>query len=100
MVARRPFRYEPSVDCDGERHGVDHFVLDADGEELAWVPDEETGRLLAASSEMFNVLQSIKNNVDWGYAYCPICRCTLSGQHRRGCDLVAALAKALGHSTA
>ena len=48
-LGKMPWRYECHGDSDGETAGYDHFVLDADGHELAVVPNEEIGRLMAAS---------------------------------------------------
>jgi hypothetical protein len=56
-----PWRYEPSGDCDGERFGTDHFVLDGNGDELAVAPDAETGRAMAATLELLASLEGLIN---------------------------------------
>lgn len=54
-----PFRYEPSGDSDGFTAGIDHFVLDANGEELACAPNEEIGLLFAASPDLYRELRHL-----------------------------------------
>jgi len=56
---RFPFRYEPSGDSDGEHVGIDHFVLDADGDEMACPPTEEIGLLFAAAPQLQAATESL-----------------------------------------
>lgn len=48
-----PWRYEPSGDSDGELVGTDHFVLDADGNEIACPPCEETAVLMVKGANAY-----------------------------------------------
>jgi hypothetical protein len=86
---RTPFVYEASGDSDGEYAGVDHFVLDADGEQMACAPSEEVGLLFAAAPEMLAAckaaLVAINNH--------PFGSDNFGGIER---DLKAAIAKAKG----
>lgn len=49
---KTPFRYECYGDSDGELVGYDHFVFDANGDEISHAPDEKTGRLFAAAPDL------------------------------------------------
>lgn len=64
---KRPFRYEPCGDSDGETHGIDHFVVDAEGFEIACPPDEETARLLAASADLLAACERTLADLDQNY---------------------------------
>jgi hypothetical protein len=48
-AVKREWTYSPAGDCDGERVGTDHFVLDGNYDEVVIAPDEESGRLIAAA---------------------------------------------------
>lgn len=52
-----PLRYEPSGDCDGERTGIDHFVFDEEGNEVACPPNEYLARMFAAAPDMLTACQ-------------------------------------------
>lgn len=58
--APHPWRYAPESDTDGFTIGTDHFVLDADGNEVCVAPDEPTARLLAAAPLMLEQLARIR----------------------------------------
>lgn len=55
VVAPSPWRYAPESDSDGFTIGTDHFVLDAEGDELAVAPNENTARLVAAAPDLLRV---------------------------------------------
>ncbi len=68
-----PWRYEPQWDSDGETAGVDHFVLDASGDEIACPPHEGTARLMAAAPALLEALKRL--------AYTPECWCLMGVGH-------------------
>lgn len=54
-----PWRYEPCGDSDGFTAGTDHFVLDADGNEIACPPCDDTARKMAAAPDLHNALVTL-----------------------------------------
>lgn len=47
-----PWRYAPVSDSDGERIGTDHFILDANGDEVGVARTAEEGLLTAAGPDL------------------------------------------------
>ncbi len=62
---KTPFTYECHGDSDGELVGYDHFVLDADGNELCIAPDEDTGRLFAASPRLLEACETLVRLIEY-----------------------------------
>lgn len=74
---KTPFRYECQGDSDGETVGCDHFVFDADGNEIALAPDAATGRLFAASPRLLaacrKAADAFRDNLSmWAYKNEPV----------------------------
>ncbi len=53
------WEYAPESDSDGFTIGVDHFVIDSEGNQIACAPDEPRGRLIAAAPRMLAALESL-----------------------------------------
>jgi hypothetical protein len=59
------WRYEPSGDSDGERAGIDHFVIEVTGpnpndwREIACPPSRDHALLIAAAPDMLEILKTI-----------------------------------------
>ncbi len=69
MKAQPPFAYRPEWDSDGEVAGVDHFVIDANEEEIACAPSEEIGLLWAAAPDLLEAAyraRDILAEAEWG----------------------------------
>ena len=62
-----PFRYECVGDVDGHLVGYDHFVYDADGEELTNAPNERVGMLFAAAPDLLTALRGMLAAARCGY---------------------------------
>ena len=62
---RPPFRYEYEHPI-GEEANRDHYVLDADGHELACLRDEETARLFAAAPDLLAAAEALLEFWDAG----------------------------------
>ena len=66
-----PFRYAPEGDCDGERYGIDHFVLDANGDELCVAPNQTTAEFVVracnAHDELVSALETLVADVEAEY---------------------------------
>ncbi len=54
-----PWTYEPSGDSDGEQVWMDHFVMDANGEEVCCAANEKRGRLIAAAPDLLEACQRL-----------------------------------------
>lgn len=46
------WKYEPCGDSDGEVIGIDHFVIDENGDEIACPRNEKTARLISAAPDL------------------------------------------------
>ncbi len=57
-IRKTPWVYEPSSDVDGDpvyetpTVGTDHFVLSADGDEIACAANEDEARLISAAPDL------------------------------------------------
>lgn len=58
-MIKGPFKYEPS----GDNEGMDHFVLDNEGNEIACAPNEETAKLLTSSWDLKRVCELLVNSI-------------------------------------
>ena len=57
--APAPWTYRPEGDSDGFTIGTDHFVLDANGDEVCVAPDEATGMKIAAVNDLIDALKRL-----------------------------------------
>lgn len=63
-----PWQYEPSGDCDGEKWGIDHFVMGDGGKvELGCPPTEADALLMAAAPDMLAALKILVADMEAEY---------------------------------
>lgn len=58
-----PWRYAPVSDSDGERIGTDHFILDANGDEVGIARNEAEGLATAAAPDLLAAARTLLGRV-------------------------------------